>query len=396
MITQTILSPPQPIPWQPLHTPNKWIYTDDSIKKGQPRIRAAVIHCPTNTTTYIDASGQDETHTITRAELVAIQVALNTCKDDPWIGIFTDSQTSLHAIQNDLHRPSHTAYHHHKPLITVIVSSIQYRIRLSLPTILHRIRGHTNIRGNDLEDAAAKRVVRAFKDIREHQKVTVTIGKYAERPEFRVMYTDKPPTPSITLATGPHSATLRPPWWTIPENDRLCMHAFTKLSDQLRFKVRSGTLRSLHHISLHIRLIINAKSQGARTNIVGIAFHSLIRNSQREGIKILKFIYGQLYNGKLAFRYKHAPTDACPLCGLLDSCTHIAGQCKTHNDQFISRHNTACQLIHAAIRSAFKGGGALYSPHDLRLITMDTGTKHQTTDEDIAELTTPTSEDQAL
>ena len=30
------------------------------------------------TATYIDASGQDETHTIMRAELVAIKVALNT------------------------------------------------------------------------------------------------------------------------------------------------------------------------------------------------------------------------------------------------------------------------------------------------------------------------------
>jgi ribonuclease HI len=119
-----------------------------------------------------------------RAELVAIQVALNTYKDDPWIGIFTDSQTSLHAIQNELHRPSHTIYHHHKPLITAIVKSLQYRIRLGLATILHKIRGHTQINGNDLADAAAKRVVTAFEDIPEHQKLTVTIGKYAERPEF--------------------------------------------------------------------------------------------------------------------------------------------------------------------------------------------------------------------
>jgi hypothetical protein len=173
------------------------------------------------------------------------------------------------------------------------------------------------------------------------------------------------------------------------------MHAFTKPSDQLRLKVRAATLRSLHHTSLYRRLITNAKTQGARTNIVGTALHSLIRNSPREGITILKFVYGQLYNGKLAYRYKHAPTDACPLCGLPDSCTHIAGQCNTHNDQFISRHNAACQLTHAAIRAAFKGGGTLYSPHDLRLVSMDAGTKHQTTDEDIADLTL-TSDEQDL
>jgi hypothetical protein len=44
----------------------------------------------------------------------------------------------------------------------------------------------------------------------------------------------------------------------------------------------------------------------------------------------------------------------------------------------------------------FKSGGPLYSPHDLRLVTMDAGTKHQTTDEDIADLTTPTLNEQEL
>jgi hypothetical protein len=73
-------SPRQPISWQPLHNSNEWIYTDGSLKKGQPRIGAAVIHSPITTTAYIDASGQGETRTIMRAELAAIQVALNTCK----------------------------------------------------------------------------------------------------------------------------------------------------------------------------------------------------------------------------------------------------------------------------------------------------------------------------
>jgi hypothetical protein len=45
---------------------------------------------------------------------------------------------------------------------------------------------------------------------------------------------------------------------------------------------------------------------------------------------------------------------------------------------------------------AFKGGGTLYSPHDLRLVTMDAGTKHQTTDEDITELTAPALDEQDL
>ena len=54
--------------------------------------------------------------------------------------------------------------------------------------------------------------------------------------------------------------------------------------------------------------------------------HSYIRKSPKDGITILKLIYGQLYNGKLPYRCKLAPTDACPLCGLPDSCTHITGE----------------------------------------------------------------------
>ena len=372
-LTHPITTPPQPIPWQPIHNPEIWTYTDGSHKEGKPRLGASVIHSPTNTTTYIDASGQEETHTIMRAELAAIHVALDKYKNDPWLGIFTDSKTSLHAIQHELQRPSHTTYHHHKPLIAAIVDSLLYRSELGLTTILHKIRGHTNIKGNDLADVAAKRVVAAWDDIPDHQKLTITIGRQAERPPFWVMYTKAPLTPPIHLATGPISATLRQPWWTIPEEERLCMYAFTHPSKQLRLKVRTATLRSLHHTSLYRRLILTAKANGARTANVGTALHSRIRNSPTEGITILKFLYGQLYNGKLAHRYGLAPTDACPLCGMPDSCTHIAGQCKHHNNHIISRHNAACQLTHAAIRTVFKGGGTIYSPHDLHLVSTDSG-----------------------
>ena len=73
---------------------------DGSYKEGKPRLGASVIHSLTNTITYIDASGQEETHTIMIAELAAIHVALTVHKHHPWLGIFTDSKTSIHAIQN--------------------------------------------------------------------------------------------------------------------------------------------------------------------------------------------------------------------------------------------------------------------------------------------------------
>jgi len=142
------------------------------------RLGPSVIHSLTVTTTYIDAYGQDKICAIMRAELVAIHVALDKCKKDKWIGIFTDSQTSLQSIQNQLQRPSHTTNNHYKPILAAIVTTLHYIGRLGLPTKLN------NIRGNYLADTAAKLVVTSFKDIPEHQKLTIAIGKQAKKQSF--------------------------------------------------------------------------------------------------------------------------------------------------------------------------------------------------------------------
>ena len=120
------------------------------------------------------------------------------------------------------------------------------------------------------------------------------------------------------------------------------MHAFTRPSHQLRQKFKATTLRSMHHTSLYMRLILHAKTQGANTATTGTTLHIRLRENAKEGSYILKCIHGQIYNGKLAKRYGHAPTDECPLCHLPDNCTHIAGECKFHKNLSISRHNAAC------------------------------------------------------
>ena len=135
------------------------------------------------------------------------------------------------------------------------------------------------------------------------------------------------------------------------------MHAFTRPSSQLRLKVRDALLRSLHHSSLYRRLIVANKEKGARTKTVGQALHTKLTHSLWEGTSLLKFIYGQLCNGKRAMGYGHALTDESRLCHMPDSCTHIAGECPDHETLRISRHNAACQLIHAALRKTAKREG---------------------------------------
>jgi hypothetical protein len=123
-----------------------------------------------------------------------------------------------------------------------------------------KIRAHTNIRGNDLAVATTKLAVTNFDTLPPDQTQRVDIGAIAPLPTFWVMYTADPSTPTMALATGPRQATLRHPWWTIPEADRLKIHAFTRPSQQLRQKFRAATLRSLHHTSIYRRLIIQAKT----------------------------------------------------------------------------------------------------------------------------------------
>ena len=156
------------------------------------------------------------------------------------------------------------------------------------------------------------------------------------------MYTAKPPPPAPALSTGTNCTTLRRPWWTIPEEERLQMHAFTRSSLQLRLKARDALLRSLHHSSLYRRLIVANKEKGARTKTIDQVLHKQLTHSPWEGTALLNFLYGQLYNDKLAMRYGHTPTNECPLCHMPDSCTHIAGECHDHEALRISRHNAAC------------------------------------------------------
>ena len=64
-----------------------------------------------------------------------------------------------------------------------------------------------------------------------------------------------------------------------------------------------------------------------------------------------------------------------------------------HKNLSISRHNAACQLVHAAIRNSAECGGALYSADDLRLAAADAGTQNQTPLETLASLALTSQDD---
>jgi ribonuclease HI len=182
------------------------------------------VHIPTRTTIYIDGACSEETRTIMRAELVAIHAALTSFEDHSWLGIFTDSISNLQAIRLHDYKPDLTiapSYHHRMLLLQNISHLLETRRERGYSTTLRKIRAHTHIRGNNLADAAAKLAVTDYDTLPHEQTLRVEIGAIAPRPPFCVVYTANPPTPTPALATGPRQATLRLPWWTIPEANRL-------------------------------------------------------------------------------------------------------------------------------------------------------------------------------
>ena len=179
-----------------------------------------MVHIPTSTIVYIDDAGTEETRTIMRAELVAIHTALSTFSTHDWIGVFTDSLSSLQAIRHH-HTNSGTTsakhYHHHMLLLDSIIDLLETRQRPGLSTTLYKIRAIANIRGNDFAAAAAKLAVAHYDTLPLPQTRRVEIGDIAPRSRYWFMYTAKPPPPASALSTGANCATLRRPWWTIPE-----------------------------------------------------------------------------------------------------------------------------------------------------------------------------------
>ena len=100
--------------------PEEWVYTDGLDIKGHPRLGAAVVHIPTRTTIYIDATGNEVTRTIMRAELVTIHTALTRFEDHSWLGVFTYSLSSLQAIRLHCYIPGLAIaphYRHHMLLL---------------------------------------------------------------------------------------------------------------------------------------------------------------------------------------------------------------------------------------------------------------------------------------
>ena len=68
--------PPHIRPFYAAWNPKEYIYTDGSLVTGNPILGASIVNPKTQTTTHIEIKSQPERHTINRAELAVITLAL--------------------------------------------------------------------------------------------------------------------------------------------------------------------------------------------------------------------------------------------------------------------------------------------------------------------------------
>ncbi len=80
-------NPPHIRPYYAEWDPKEYVYKDGSLVTGNPTLGASIVDPGAQTTTHIQIKSQPERHTINRAELEAITIALEANKNDHTLSI---------------------------------------------------------------------------------------------------------------------------------------------------------------------------------------------------------------------------------------------------------------------------------------------------------------------
>ena len=113
----TLNNSPHIRPYRAAWNPKEYIYTDGSLVTGNPTLGASIVNPSTQATTHIEIKSQPERHSINRAEIAAIILALEANKHDHTLSILTDSAFSINTIRkyaidplSFIHHPTKNSY----------------------------------------------------------------------------------------------------------------------------------------------------------------------------------------------------------------------------------------------------------------------------------------------
>jgi ribonuclease HI len=121
-------------PYRAAWNPKEYIYTDGSLVTCNPILGASIINLSTKITTHIEIKSHPKRHTINRAELAAITLALKANKHDHTLSILTDIAFIINTIRKydiDLLNFNH---HPHKELLQLADNIIRTRDNMGYNT----------------------------------------------------------------------------------------------------------------------------------------------------------------------------------------------------------------------------------------------------------------------
>jgi ribonuclease HI len=152
-----------------------------------------MVNPTTNSITHIDIKSQPERHTINRAELAVIAVALKHENSEDHMSILTDSSFCINTIRNYTIDPAAYKHHLHNDLLQLTSQLLRDRDSKHLKTHIGKVKPHTDVEYNETADKTA----RAVEDVETasdtiFEKADPLIGGLRAWPQIRHTPPNKP------------------------------------------------------------------------------------------------------------------------------------------------------------------------------------------------------------
>ena len=307
-------------PHFPLWNKAEFVYTDGSVITGQPTIGAGVVFpgVQEDRVIRIAVISDTERHTINRAELVAIIVALREAQDMPSIQILTDSLFCVHSLRNYIAGPSRYNDHLHRHLIEAATELIRARDEAGMHTHIGKVKSHTDVHYNDVADEAAK-----------------DIATQKEEPD---MVFDEFDPPRGGLRTWPF---IRTPAKEVGEPDRITH--FTNLTAEPNKRFTDAAYTRVATTTLYGSLLSKARAEGADHTI-----HAYSDSGFRQRRDAMEVAWGS-HKFRLMTKAHKRRFPTCTKCGHKLTHTHLLGGCYTTAKLKISRHHSTFKLLHTLL-----------------------------------------------
>jgi ribonuclease HI len=272
---------------------------------------ASIVNPSTQTTTHIEIKSQPERHTINRAELAAITLALKANKHEQTLSILTGSAFRINTTRKYSIDPLSFNHHPHKEFLQLADDTIRSRDNMGYNTRIGKVKSHTGVTHNDEADTAARNVM-------EGQNTPDIIFTEAD-PPIRGLRT-----------------------WTqirgTPKDKSPSTHNLADLLSSLHKLIRTHTPdNTTRHGTIYGQILHDARTTSSDHTIH--AYSTAPYRARRDSLEVTWGVH--IHRCKR----KHSPTLICTKCQSPLTNTQILGGCRYTAKLIIKRHNSTFRFL---------------------------------------------------